>query len=81
LIYEKDILVRATTRGDGVAGEDVTNNIKQIRSIPLSAAFSHYVIEQIEIRGEIIMTKESFASYNTKALEAGTTVLANPRNA
>ncbi|MFX5510272.1 NAD-dependent DNA ligase LigA, partial [Acinetobacter baumannii] len=53
LIYEKDILVRATTRGDGVAGEDVTNNIKQIRSIPLSAAFSHYGIEQIEIRGEI----------------------------
>lgn len=81
LIYEKDILVRATTRGDGVAGEDVTNNIKQIRSIPLSAPFSHYGIEQIEIRGEIIMTKESFASYNTKALEAGTTVLANPRNA
>ncbi|WP_275428798.1 hypothetical protein, partial [Stenotrophomonas maltophilia] len=52
-----------------------------MRSIPLSAPFSHYGIEQIEIRGEIIMTKESFASYNTKALEAGTTVLANPRNA
>jgi DNA ligase (NAD+) len=81
LIYENDLLIRATTRGDGVEGEEVTTNIKQIRSIPLSAPFSQYGIEQIEIRGEIIMTKQSFDAYNAKATEAGTTVLANPRNA
>jgi len=81
LIYENDLLVRATTRGDGVAGEEVTTNIKQVRSIPLSAPFSTYGIQQIEIRGEIIMTKQSFDAYNAKATEAGTTILANPRNA
>jgi len=81
LIYENDLLVRATTRGDGVAGEEVTTNIKQVRSIPLSAPFSTYGIQQIEIRGEIIMTKQSFDDYNAKATEAGTTILANPRNA
>lgn len=81
LIYENDQLVRATTRGDGVEGEDVTTNIKQIRSIPLSAGFSAYGIKQIEIRGEVIMSKDSFTKYN-KMLEAqGLAPLANPRNA
>lgn len=51
LIYENDRLVRAATRGDGVEGDDITTNIKQIRSIPLTAAFSSYGISQIEIRG------------------------------
>ena len=45
LIYENDLLVRGTTRGDGVEGEDITNNIRQIRSIPLSAPFSKYGIQ------------------------------------
>ena len=61
LIYENDRLVRAATRGDGVEGEDITTNIKQIRSIPLTAGFSTYGIRQIEIRGEVIMSKNSFA--------------------
>src|SRR6185295_4333789 len=64
LIYDNDMLVRGATRGDGVEGEDITNNIKQIRSIPLSAHFTKYKIQQIEIRGEIIMTKEVFKKYN-----------------
>lgn len=80
LIYEKDLLVRATTRGDGVEGDDITTNIKQIRSIPLSAAFSKYGIQQIEIRGEVIMTKDSFNSYNAWLNEQGLASVANPRN-
>ena len=81
LIYENDALVRAATRGDGVEGEDITNNIKQIRSIPLSAPFSEYGIQQIEIRGEVIMSKKSFAKYNDWLTEQGSSALANPRNA
>ena len=81
LIYENDLLVRGTTRGDGVEGEDITNNIKQIRSIPLSAPFSKYGIQQIEIRGEIVMPKASFAKYNEGLIAQGLSPLANPRNA
>ncbi len=81
LIYEDDLLVRATTRGDGVAGDDITNNIKQIRSIPLSANFSDYGIQQIEIRGEVVMTKSSFEKYNDNLVVQGLSPLANPRNA
>jgi DNA ligase (NAD+) len=81
LIYEHDQLVRAATRGDGVEGEEITNNIKQIRSIPLSASFSSFGIQQVEIRGEVIMSKSSFDQYNQ--LQAGRNLppLANPRNA
>lgn len=81
LIYENDLLVRGATRGDGVEGEEITTNIKQIRSIPLSAPFSAYGIKQIEIRGEIIMTKTAFKNYNDNLMEQGQPPLANPRNA
>ena len=81
LIYENDQLVRGITRGDGVAGEEITNNIKQIRSIPLTARFSDYGIAQIEIRGEIIMNKSSFNKYNQLLISQGNSPLANPRNA
>jgi DNA ligase (NAD+) len=80
LIYENDLLIRATTRGDGVAGDDITNNIKQIRSIPLSAPFSKYGISQIEIRGEVIMTKASFDKYNESLIQQCLPTVANPRN-
>ena len=80
LIYEHDRLTRATTRGDGIAGDDITTNIKQIRSIPLQANFSDYGIEQIEIRGEVIMTKFSFEKYNERLAEQGLAKVANPRN-
>ncbi|MCX6297851.1 MAG: NAD-dependent DNA ligase LigA [Bacteroidetes bacterium] len=81
LIYENDLLVRGITRGDGVAGEDITNNIEQIRSIPLKAKFSNYGIQQIEIRGEIIMNKQAFHQYNETLTAQGLAPLANPRNA
>ena len=80
LIYENDKLIRAATRGDGVAGDDITTNIKQIKSIPLKANFSEYGIEQIEIRGEVIMTKSSFEKYNEWLTEQGLPTVANPRN-
>lgn len=81
LIYENDLLVRGATRGDGVEGDDITINIKQIRSIPLSAKFSEYGITQVEIRGEVLINKKNFAKYNEQLAEQGLPPLANPRNA
>ncbi|HCL06629.1 MAG TPA: DNA ligase (NAD(+)) LigA [Chitinophagaceae bacterium] len=81
LIYENDQLVRAATRGDGVEGEEITNNIRQIRSIPLSADFSSAGIQQVEIRGEVIMSKQSFNRYNELLATRNLSPLANPRNA
>ncbi len=81
LIYENDLLVRACTRGDGVAGEDITKNIKQIRSIPLSIPLAENGIQQIEIRGEVIMSKKAFDTFNEKLKARQQATLANPRNA
>ena len=81
LVYENDILIRACTRGDGVAGEDITQNIKQIKSIPLNIPLSKFGLQQIEIRGEVIMSKQSFTSFNEKLKEKKVATLANPRNA
>jgi DNA ligase (NAD+) len=81
LIYEDDFLSRAVTRGNGVEGEEITTNIKQVRSIPLSASFSAYNIQLAEIRGEVLMSKSSFKKYNDQMEEEGLPVLANPRNA
>ena len=81
LVYENDHLVRGITRGDGVQGEDITTNIKQIRSVPLSAPFSKYGISEIEIRGEVLITREKFKKFNDQRMEAGLPLLANPRNA
>lgn len=81
LVYENDMLVRACTRGDGVAGEEITQNIKQIRSIPLSIPLSEYGIQQMEIRGEVIMSKKSFVDFNEKLKAKQLATLANPRNA
>lgn len=81
LIYENDLFTRGATRGDGTEGEEITTNIKQIRSIPLSAAFSNFGIKQIEIRGEILMSKKNFKAYNDQLAEENLPPLANPRNA
>lgn len=81
LIYEDDKLVRGATRGDGTEGEEITTNVRQIRSIPLSANFSQFGIKQIEIRGEILMSKKNFKAYNDQLAEENLPPLANPRNA
>jgi len=81
LYYENDRLVRGATRGDGIMGDDITVNIKQIRSIPLSAKLSGKHINSLEIRGEVIIPKETFRQYNEKRVADGLAPLANPRNA
>jgi DNA ligase (NAD+) len=81
LIFENNLLVRGATRGDGTAGDDITANIRQIGSIPLSAKFSNYGIKKIEIRGEVLLNKENFKKYNEALAEEGLAPLANPRNA
>ena len=81
LIYEDDLLVRGATRGVGVEGDEITTNIKQIRSIPLSAAFSKFGLQQVEVRGEVMINKDNFKKYNEKLMEQGIPPLANPRNA
>ena len=81
LVYENDLMIRGATRGDGVEGDEVTANIKQIRSIPLSAKFSDYGLQQVEIRGEVLINKNNFKKYNEGLMEEGLPPLANPRNA
>jgi DNA ligase (NAD+) len=81
LVYEHDMLSRGVTRGDGEVGDEITLNVKQIKSVPLSAKFSEYGIEQIEIRGEVLMNKNNFKAYNDALIEEGIPPLANPRNA
>lgn len=77
LIYEKGILVRAATRGDGVVGEDITINVKTIRTVPLRLTKDI----DIEVRGEIYMTFKSFDKANKEREKNGETLFANPRNA
>ena len=81
LIYENDYLVRGATRGNGVTGDDITSNVRQIRTLPLSAAFSKYGLQQVEIRGEVLINKNNFKKYNDELVEKGFAPLANPRNA
>ena len=81
LLYEDDHLVRGATRGDGVQGDDITPNIRQIRTIPLSAAFSNHGLQTIEIRGEVLINKNNFKKFNDQLSEQGLAPLANPRNA
>ncbi|WP_457642558.1 NAD-dependent DNA ligase LigA [Persephonella sp.] len=81
LIYEDNFFVRGATRGDGAVGEDITPNLRVIRTIPLSADFKSFGIKKIEIRGEVLINKEKFKEINQLRLEEGLPPLANPRNA
>lgn len=81
LVYENDLLVRAATRGDGVSGDDISNNAKALSSIPLSAQFSKYGIYKVELRGEAVIAKDRFENKNQQRQEQGLEVFANPRNA
>lgn len=77
LRYEKGVLVRAATRGDGSRGDDVTDNVKTIRPIPLTIPLD----EVLQVRGEIYLAKKQFARLNQQIEEDGGSPLANPRNA
>lgn len=80
LVYEKGLLVRAITRGDGITGEDVTHNVKTIKSIPLVLPMKKPP-ELLEVRGEVLMFKKDFARLNEVQQENGQPTFANPRNA
>lgn len=80
LLYENGLLKRAATRGDGSIGEDVTANIRTIRSIPHKLNGSN-IPQAIEIRGEVFMRHADFKLINQKALDKGEKTFANPRNA
>lgn len=80
LIYENGTLIRAITRGDGILGDDVTNNVITIKSIPLKVT-SPDIPSEFEVRGEIIMPHKSFERLNKEREEIGDAVFANPRNA
>ena len=80
LLYQNGILVQAATRGDGTTGENVTENIKTVRNVPLKLRGEKQP-EQLEVRGEVLMLKADFAALNARQLEAGQKPFANPRNA
>lgn len=77
LLYQKGVLVRAATRGDGIEGEDITLNVKTIKSVPLKL---NKPID-IEVRGEIYMSKRAFLKANVERQKQGENLFANPRNA
>ncbi|MFL2499691.1 MAG: NAD-dependent DNA ligase LigA [Porticoccaceae bacterium] len=80
LIYQKGLLIRGATRGDGSIGEDITANVRTIKSIPLSFHGDIFP-ELLEVRGEIYMPRDGFNHFNKKALESGDKPFVNPRNA
>jgi DNA ligase (NAD+) len=80
LVYENGIFVRGATRGDGSTGDDITQNLRTIRSIPLKLIEKKLPSADLEIRGEVYMPHESFIRLNKKREEGGEPLFANPRN-
>jgi len=79
LVYENGVFIQASTRGDGSIGEDVTENIRTIKDLPLK--LSGAPSGRLEFRGEVYMSKEGFATLNAEREETGLPLFANPRNA
>src|SRR5207249_9176101 len=81
LLYEHGRFVRGATRGDGRVGEEITQNLRTIRSIPLVLHGDLATVRQLEVRGEVYMPREDFAAMNRELQEAGEAGVSNPRNA
>jgi DNA ligase (NAD+) len=81
LTYRKGMLIRASTRGDGFEGEDVTRNIRTIKAVPLKIEGVHPVPEEIDIRGEVFIDIDEFEKLNKEREKNGEALFANPRNA
>jgi DNA ligase (NAD+) len=80
LLYENGLFTQGATRGDGVTGEDVTQNIRTITAVPLKLYGKGYP-KLLEVRGEVYLSKQAFAEINAKALAQGEKIFVNPRNA
>ena len=80
LLYENGVLVKAATRGDGLVGENVTENVRTIKNIPLHLTGENYPV-LLEVRGEVFMMKKAFDMLNQKARDKGEKTFVNPRNA
>jgi DNA ligase (NAD+) len=81
ITYSHGKFVRAATRGNGVEGEDVTANVRTIRSVPMTLAAADGLPDELEVRGEVFLPKGAFAATNARLEEAGKPGYANPRNA
>ncbi len=81
LVYRDGFLKRGATRGDGQRGDDITNNLKTIRSIPLRLIERKDLPSNVEVRGEVIMTRDGFEKLNARQEQMGEKIFANPRNA
>lgn len=81
LLYENGLLIRGATRGDGFQGDDITNNIRTIRSVPLKIMVEDEFPASFEVRGEVYLPKESFEAINRRRAQEGENLFANPRNA
>ena len=82
-MYEQGNLAVGSTRGDGVTGEDITQNLKTVRSIPLTLLpqGSYPIPTRLEVRGEVFLPREAFRQLNRERAAAGEPLFANPRNA
>ncbi len=80
ILYENGVLVQAATRGDGTTGEDITSNVRTIRTIPLRLHGDN-IPARLEVRGEVFLTQAGFEKINEEARRTGGKVFANPRNA
>ena len=80
LIYENGFFVNGSTRGDGYLGEDITDNLKTIRAIPLVLENNYQIPKLLEIRGEVFINHKDFKNLNKKRSEKGERIFANPRN-
>lgn len=81
LIYENDLFVRAATRGNGEKGDDISRNVRMLKTVPLRVPFSKYGIYRAELRGEALIRLDVFDQINRNREEKGEQLFANPRNA
>lgn len=79
LWYENGVFIRGATRGDGIKGDDITQNLRTIHSIPLKLRSE--TLQNVEVRGEVFMTRSGFKKYNQELMDKGIQPFANPRNA